>query len=484
LLKRPMTSMTALLLAGFTVALMSMATMQPAAAADPHWFEQMKVDASDAELYQLLFEMPKGGDLHEHLTGSGLAEWWFDEALASVAHGYVYYTKVKINNCREYGAETLPGTAPYYLMFTNVTKARWQNLSACEQGEYMRLSDLAPEVRAAWENSIRLDKPTEGRDEFFEAHWSRLGDMSTNPWLVAELLYHNIQSFSEEGLIYMEPQLITQGYTMPDGALIPEAQVAEIFRQRLSAKDVLATGMIVRFQQSLLRFAPNAEEQLREMYKLVAENDLYVAVNMVGREDNDKGYPLRFLSTLRELRHQYHSVKLSIHAGEVDEPNSHISDTLLLGADRIGHGVNLITDPDTMRLMRHGPYMVEINLVSNLLLEYVDDYAQHPFPEYLRIGIPVALSTDDRGMWDSTMTDEFYVAVREFNLSWDEVKLLSRNSLTYSFVEDDVKQQLLETYEDRISAFEARLAKRGLKALRNKNAPKRRFICTRYGLCE
>jgi adenosine deaminase CECR1 len=239
----------------------------------------------------------------------------------------------------------------------------------------------------------------------------------------------------------------------------------------------------VRFQQSILRFAPNAEQQLREMYKLVAESDLWVAVNMVGREDNGKGYPLRFLSTLRELRRQYHGVKLSIHAGEVDEPNAHISDTLLLGADRIGHGVNLIDDPDTMRLMRHGPYLVEINLVSNLLLEYVDDYSQHPFPEYLRMGIPVALSTDDRGMWDSTMTDEFYVAVREFNLSWDEVKLLSRNSLKYSFVEDDVKTRLLATYEDRIGAFEARMAKRGLKALKNKSAPKRSFICTRYGVC-
>ena len=32
----------------------------------------------------------------------------------------------------------------------------------------------------------------------------------------------------------------------------------------------------------------------------------------------------------------------AIHAGEVDEPNSHISETLLLGADRIGHGLNLI----------------------------------------------------------------------------------------------------------------------------------------------
>ncbi len=43
---------------------------------------------------------------------------------------------------------------------------------------------------------------------------------------------------------------------------------------------------------------------------------------MVGREDNDKGYPLRFLPVLRELRHEYPEINLSIHAGEVDEPTS------------------------------------------------------------------------------------------------------------------------------------------------------------------
>jgi len=32
-----------------------------------------------------------------------------------------------------------------------------------------------------------------------------------------------------------------------------------------------------------------------------------------------------------------------------------------------------------MRLMRHGPYLVEINLISNLLLGYINDYSQHPF---------------------------------------------------------------------------------------------------------
>jgi len=95
----------------------------------------------------------------------------------------------------------------------------------------------------------------------------------------------------------------------------------------------------------------------------------------------------------------------------------------------------------------------------------------------------VALSTDDRGMWDSTMTDEFYVAVREFNLSWAEIKTLSRNSLMYAFVEEAQKARLLALYDDRMNEFEARMARRGLKALKNNNAPKRRFICTRYGLC-
>jgi adenosine deaminase CECR1 len=239
----------------------------------------------------------------------------------------------------------------------------------------------------------------------------------------------------------------------------------------------------VRLQLPILRFEPTAEEQLRRAYALVHDNsDIFVAVNTVGREDNDKGYPLRFLETLRELRRQYSGVGLSIHAGEVDEPNYHVRDTLLLGADRIGHGINLISDDDTMRLMRHGPYLVEINLISNLLLQYVSDYSEHPFPEYLRTGIPVALSTDDRGMWDSTMTDEFFVAVSEFNLSWEEVKALSRNSLQYSFLAPQLKQTLLQEFDNRMAKFERNIKKYGTTRLGA--LPKtRQFVCTHYKIC-
>jgi adenosine deaminase CECR1 len=293
----------------------------------------------------------------------------------------------------------------------------------------------------------------------------------------------NLEAYAAEGMVYVEYQISDAPYEGPDGEPIYAPQALDILRETLARKDVQALGVTVRFQIFIVRFVPNAEDHLRRVYRLVHEHpDLLVAVNFVGREDNDKGYPARFLSTLRELRQQYSGVRLSIHAGEVDEPNAHVRDTLLLGADRIGHGLNLITDDDTMLLMRHGPYLVEINLISNLLLEYVNDYSGHPFPEYLRTGIPVALSSDDRGMWESTMTDEFYVAATEFRLSWEEIKTLGRNSLEHAFVEKERKERLLREYEERIGRFERQMQRGGVEKL-DPMPETRGFICNRYGLC-
>jgi len=452
----------------------------PAVHAD--WFDDLKQSGSDSDLYRVLYAMPKGGDLHNHLSGSNFSEWWYELALAAKERGYEYYTKVRIENCIGYGSDEY-GRAPYYLMFRNIMASQYELLGDCEKSEYKLLSELNAAEKEGWLNSVRLDRDFEARDEFFGTHWPRLNALLWNPWLQAETLFLNMQAFAAEGVSYLETQVGTTGFVNPDGSAIDPDQVVAILRERLQQKDAVATGVTVRLQISVVRFLPNAEEILRSIYRFVqANNDLFVAVNMVGREDNDKGYPLRFLPTLRDLRRQYPGVRLSIHAGEVDEPNKHVRDTLLLGADRIGHGVNLINDADTMLLMRHGPYLVEINLISNLLLQYIDDYAQHPFPEYLRTGIPVALSTDDRGMWDSTMSDEFFVAVREFNLDWNEVKQLSRNSLQYSFVQEATKKQLLAAFEERITEFERSMEKYGLTRLPQMPAT-RQFICKRYTLC-
>ncbi len=446
------------------------------------WFDDLKASGNAEDLYRVLYYMPKGGDLHNHLSGAAFPEWWYDAALAERERGYEYYTKVRIENCRDYGGDEF-SFVPYYLMFRNIQASHYEQLSECEKSEYKRLETLTDDEKAAWMDSIRLDKPHEGREEFFQTHWQRLFALANNPWIQAEILYRNMQAFGDEGVIYLELQVDVTGFLRPDGSIMPPQETADILRARLQQKDAIDTGVTVRFQIAVLRFRPNAEDRLRASYKFVHDNsDVFVAVNMVGREDNGKGYPLRFLPTMRDLRRQYSGVNLSIHAGEVDEPNYHVRDTLLLGATRIGHGLNLITDDDTLRLMRHGPYLVEINLISNLLLHYIDDYAQHPFPEYLRTGIPVALSTDDRGMWDSTMTDEFYVAVSEFDLSWDEIKLLSRNSLSHAFVALELKQQLLAKYDSDISRFEREIRRSGVARL-GPMPETRRFICTFYKLC-
>ena len=180
-------------------------------------------------------------------------------------------------------------------------------------------------------------------------------------------------------------------------------------------------------------------------------------MNLVGIEERGAGYPSRFLETFRKLRVAIPGIQLSIHAGEMDAPNHNVRDTLILGATRIGHGINLIHDPDTMLLMRGGRYLVEINLISNQLLQYTPDISKHPFPEYLRTGIPVCLNTDDRGMWDSNLTDEYYTAVTAFNLSWTELVSLGRNSITYAFAQPDVKASMLAAYERDVAAFESKM---------------------------
>jgi len=453
------------------------------------WFEQFRAQASPSELHDFLWSMPKGADLHLHITGSIFPEWWLEFALASKAQGYEYFTRVRVNNCSwlaagergEAAALTTTVTEPLY--FETIDGARLETLSECVRGEFKSLLALNGAEKAAWLNSIRLDRPGEGRDEFFEKHWQRLGDLTANPHIVAEGLARNALAFAEEGLHYFEPQILAEGYRRPDGQLMPIEASVSIIVDRMNEPDVVNSGIQFRFQQAILRFLPNAEAQLARAFEIVSSQPSWVAVNMVGREDNDKGHPRRFLAPIRALRREYPGVALSIHGGEVDEPNSHVRDTLLLGATRIGHAVNLISDEELLQSMRFGPYLVEINLISNLKLEYVQTLDAHPFPEYLRLGVPVALSTDDRGMWDTNITDEFFVAVHHFNLTWDELSALSVASLSHAFLPETTKYEVIARFQAALDDFALEVMAQGVPNPSNRFQKRRAFICENYQVC-
>jgi len=414
-------------------------------------FQQIAESAAPRELYAFLQALPKGGDLHHHNGLSAPAELWYSMATApqTLARN-PFYTLTRPGVC--------PGDPPAPLpRFHTIQKSRYDGLDSCRKAGYEPLAGLTDRLRGEWLSSLVLDRPGEGRDEFFERIVPRFGDLSHDPWLAAEVIAGNMKLFGAEGVRYIEAQLGPGGFVDAAGKPMEPESAWRIIRERLRRPDVAATGVAIRFQGVLIRFAPDAEQRLETVYAWVAgHREDWVGINMAGREDNDKGYALRFLPTFRKMRRTYSDIPLSIHAGEKDSPGHEVRDTLLLGAMRIGHGVNLITDPDTMLLMRHGKVLVEVNLVSNRVLEYIPDTAQHPFPEYLRFGIPVCLNTDDRGSWGSNMTDEYYTAVTNFRLTWREVVQLGRNSLEFSFAEPALKAKMLADYERELAAFERR----------------------------
>ncbi|MDO6567464.1 adenosine deaminase [Alteromonas sp. 1_MG-2023] len=424
----------------------------------PAWFEDFKKSASPLQMYTFLQTMPKGGELHHHLSGAGFSEWWYELAADPTKNGgYTYYTQVGNENCN----------SQYYvaLRFHTISKTTRALLPECVQENYTELALLSKNQKQAFMDSIRLHDASEGREEFFSKHWQRLNELTANPTLVSKILLLNMQAYQKENLQYLETQVNMRYAKKPDGSLYTPDEALAIYTDLLASEEAKATGVTVRFQYALVRFLPDAEAQLEWIYNFVdSHRDIYVGINLVGREDDKNGQPKRFASTLRKLRAKYPKIQLAFHAGESETADSNVRDTLLLGSERIGHGLNTIFDPDTLLLLRNSHYLIEINLISNLLLDYVPSFDTHPFPEYLRTGIPTALSTDDRGMFDSTLTDEFYVAVTQFNLSWDELVGLGNNSLHYSFLQSDVKVQQVNLFQRRIAEFESQVASNSVPA--------------------
>jgi adenosine deaminase CECR1 len=421
-------------------------------------YDVIKREATDVELYQFLYAMPKAGDIHHHLGGGFLARRWFAVATDPKRNGgQRFYTRFRISPGTERMAPQRR-QSPHVYFWMTLNEAEYGKLPSLLRADFKSLDALDDAERRAWISSVKLDLPGEGRDEFFEYTWSRLNNLLSSIHVCAELTVENMQLMSAEGVRYMELMTGYRGWRDEAGRDMSPADADAFWRERLAQPDARATGVLVKFKAVVLRFADNAIEQAEQhMAHIDANRDLWVGLDMAGREDDNRGYPNRFTEVFDRLLRRYPEVNISIHAGEAEKADRNIIESLRLGASRIGHGINLIQDTGTMQLMRNSQHLIEINLVSNHLLGYVPDPDLHPFPVYLRQGIPCCLNTDDRGMWDSNMTDEYFVAAKRFNLSWRELISLGRFSLQHAFISDDERRALTEDFEKRLGAFTASL---------------------------
>lgn len=132
------------------------------------------------------------------------------------------------------------------------------------------------------------------------------------------------------------------------------------------------------------------------------------------------------------------------HAGETTGPETVWDALHLLGAERIGHGLHSLKDPELVAHLVEHRIPLEVCPTSNLRLGQVPDLASHPLPRMLEAGLVVTLGSDDPPMFNTTLRDEYLAAGRVLGLSRAELAGLAASGVRCSFLPEEAKAALLD----------------------------------------
>jgi adenosine deaminase len=400
---------------------------------------------SPLDLYEFLYRMPKGGDLHNHFEGAVYAESFIDGAAAN-------------RLCVDTGRLAIvapPCTAPLVDATLAATDNNLRN---------MLIDSLSMRNFVAGKQS--------GHDHFF-ATFAKFG-----PWDKTGLIAEVIQRAADQNESYLELMAVYGGgpisllgkaagldddfdvtrKKLEAGGLSTEVKglkervdtIEQVRQETLHCArtaDSPACRVKVNYVYSVLRESPKESvfAQVMAGFALAALDSRVVAVNFVQPEDGvtsmrDYNLQMRMVDYAHRL---YPAVHITLHAGELapglvppEGLSFHIHEAMERGhAERIGHGVDIMYEKDArglLKQMRDRRVAVEINLTSNDVILGITG-ANHPFPVYRKAGVPVLLATDDEGVSRSQLTREYLRAVLTYNLTYSDLKELVRNSLEYSF---------------------------------------------------
>jgi len=140
-------------------------------------------------------------------------------------------------------------------------------------------------------------------------------------------------------------------------------------------------------------------------------------------------------------------VPYEIHAGEADGPSS-VRKAIEFDADRIGHGVRSIEDADLVSELAAIGMPLMICPTSNVQTCVVKNVSELPIRDFLEVGIPVTINSDDPSIEGTDLKTEWLKVIDAFNLTKSEISLIMHNAVDAAFCSDTIREQLRKEIDD------------------------------------
>ncbi|WP_221761077.1 adenosine deaminase [Kibdelosporangium aridum] len=117
-----------------------------------------------------------------------------------------------------------------------------------------------------------------------------------------------------------------------------------------------------------------------------------------------------------------------------------------LRANRIGHGITAMRDPETLGHLAEHQVALEVCPTSYPPLG-VASYESLPIREVLGAGVPVALASDDPLLFGANVTGQYRIAREMIGLSDKKLAAIAKHSITASAAPGDIKRKTLAAIE-------------------------------------
>jgi adenosine deaminase len=131
------------------------------------------------------------------------------------------------------------------------------------------------------------------------------------------------------------------------------------------------------------------------------------------------------------------------HGGELAGPASVIASLDRLHANRIGHGVRSVEDPEVVKRVAAAGVTLEVCPSSNVALGVAPSPAAVPVRVLFDAGIPVALGADDPLLFGRRLVRQYEIARDVHGFTPPELADLARMSVLSSAAPTDVRNRLL-----------------------------------------